>query len=294
MSAVSDQFLDVGFDGADAGDEPVESSSEQTHETESTAKADDTKTNESAETKGDTSTEAAPPAADADEDDFQADNQRRVPLSVAKSERKKRQETERQLAEMRGELNALRNQARPQSQPTNEKTAEQQREAQDQQFWNGSPSEFVQREIQKAVDDNRYAASWDDAVEKHGQEKANQYADAFAKAVAAERKEFNGFSPLAAKMQNHRRPSLFATETGRTLLETKDIGSVDDLRKKIEAEVRAKVEEEMKRSGSLAMAKNIPQSNVTAKGSSATAEVSQDEIDEPEDMSEILPKGKRR
>jgi hypothetical protein len=291
MGAAQKDRLDGFFNDGDEGS--LESETPAADEAEAAAEDSSTKTDNGAdaETTSDTS-DADSQTANSDSENLDDSDPHPVPRKVLIEERTKRQEAQRRAAAIEEENRKLREQINPQRQTTNEQTAEQRRAAADEQFLTGSPTELIEKTVREALDNQRYATSFEDAKEKFGDE-LQSYLGAFAKRVSEERQKYRGFSPLAQEMHDHRHPSVFAAEQGRKLLESpKDVTNLDEWREKERAKIRAEEREAARKEKALATAKDIPQSTAGTRDASAAADDGGDTDGEDEDFKTVL--GRRR
>lgn len=212
-----------------------------------------------------------PEAAEIDPDEGAQD--RHVPLKALKEERKKRQEYERRLAQLEGQLSAYQQiQQRSPAKETPKATDD------DDQFFSG-PQKFVRdtvehraAAVEKAVEAARFDLSEELARSRH--EDYDETIAAFHEAVTDDPALLASFQAQVAADRTgraKRNPAEFAYDFAKTFKEVGEVGSLSELKAKIEAEVRAKLETELRGNGAQAAASKVSPSTVSARGTGGKA-----------------------
>lgn len=180
-----------------------------------------------------------------------------VPLKALEEERRKRQEAqehfrrlELELAELRGRVDSRSPQA-------------QQEEPEDfEEAFYSNPQDYISRVVSQAVDGNRYAMS--EQIARDTFPDFDEKLAAFEEAVKT--------NPMyAAQLRQHPHPGKFAYEVGKTMLETREIGSLDELREKIRQEERARLEQELRKESAQTAASQLTKSVAGSRGASVEA-----------------------
>lgn len=183
-----------------------------------------------------------------------------VPREALIGERKKRQQAEQQLAELRGRLSALE-QMRTQAPAPTPKP-----EPKPEFDWT-DPDGYVEKKVRAAIEADR-AERWKLDLEESTRELRAQHED-YPDAEAAFLEASRSNPVLVEQFRRARNPAKFAYDAGKTYLQVKDVGSLDDLRERIRTEERAKIEAELKAKSAELAAAAIPTSNAGARGSGA-------------------------
>ena len=99
---------------------------------------------------------------------------------------------------------------------------------------------------------------------------------------------------MVQSLRAHHNPAEYAYQTGRAFIVAKDAGgSIDGLRKKIEAELRPQIEAEVKKQFALKTAAGIPKTTAGARGRGETAAQSEEVWNGPTPMKEIFGRKRR-
>jgi hypothetical protein len=188
------------------------------------------------------------------------------------AERKKRQEHERLTAELRGQLQAYQQlQQKPQ--------AQQPSEVNDFDQLLESPPKYVGSvvdkrigEVDKTIQAVRLELSEELARSQH--QDFDEVITAFEEASAADPTLLAKFQAQAKfDPKAKRNPAKFAYDYAKTYREVSAVGSLDELRAKIEADLRPKLEAELRKKGVLAAAEQASTSSAGARGSGNTSPV---------------------
>lgn len=179
-------------------------------------------------------------------------------------------ETERQLAELRGQLSVYQQQSQA-GQPAPPVVDE------DSEFY-GKPVSFIKDAVRSEVGTvrgelakARYELSEELVRDKHADfdEKANAFAEAA-----------NSNPALLGQFRSSRNPARFVYEQGKTLLEMRGVGSIDELKTKLTKQITEELEAKFRKQGALASAERASTSSAGARGSGSTSQHA-DDADEP-------------
>jgi hypothetical protein len=237
----------------------------------SEAKAKTTETNAAASAKPAPTSQAKPPDHDDEEDEGNVpDNLDGLKRALAASRGDKRkmrrqwQETKEALAKLEGRMAAMQQPAPKPAEPAKPETNP------GDKFY-GNPVEYIDS-VEKRVLEATQAR-----IRQYSIAQARAAHDDFDQVVGEFVREIQGTpleQQLIAQEAQHPDPARYVYETARQYSQIRGVKSVDDLRSKIEAEVRAKVEAEYaqrnSQSPAAATQKPIPQSlaGVRANGAS--------------------------
>lgn len=265
-----DSFLSRGSDaGGSAAPTPAPSTSSAEpvdNSSASTAQAE-------ASGEGDSS---EPQDFDANDPAQRTPHQRAGLRKALEAERKKRQEYERKLAQFEGQLSVYQQQSQPKQQ-------QQQPVDEDDQFYS-APPKYVNgvvdkkvSEINKTVEAVRLELSEDMVRGQH--QDYDDVISSFHEAAQNDPTLLARFqAQVATDPRARRNPARFAYDYAKTYREVSTVGSLDELRAKIEADLRPKLEAELRKKGVLAAAEQASTSSAGARGSGVTSPVTSGDI----------------
>lgn len=160
-----------------------------------------------------------------------APEQSTIPESALLGERRRRQEAEQRAAQLEAQIQAFQRQ-QPQEMPPD--------------FWE-NPNQVISSQVNQAVSsalqqwEQRQMQIQADRAEAAARAKYPDYDDAFAKF----REQVSLDPGLVEQLHSSENPAEFAYRRGKQAIELSQVGDLDALKAKIEAETRAKVEAEL-------------------------------------------------
>lgn len=214
------------------------------------------------------------PESEDDADETAEADDHPVPRKALIEERKKRQEAQRiqaekdrQIAELQGQLAVYSKQGNGHQQPKDATNP-------DEEFFALGPAGYVKKHLtaaQQAIRQEMMAAAGKQRIELGEELMRSVYKDfdEMASDFVAIAKDNPS---LKAQFNAHPNPAKFAYEYAKLHREVQDIGSVDELREKIRAEEREKLEAEMRRTTAKTEAAKVSTSSAGAR-SAGTAPV---------------------
>ena len=191
-------------------------------------------------------TEATP--ASTDKRETEHNDARTVPLQAQLAERKLRQQAERERDELRGRLAAYQEQLKPRpSEPE---------QSPDDRFF-ADPSGFVSTQVGTVERQLRLEIYEEMMQAQHADynELVGEFADEARKNPA-----------LLRQFQSAKNPARFAYEHAKARREIGEVGSLSELKKSLEAKIRADVEAEYRKKATEASAAHATTSSASARG----------------------------